>query len=110
MGPGGGPGSGGGSEQPSGSFSRGQNALWRGQVRAEVSLEHKFPIARKGEKRPVIDGKVPGPCLEKYTIRTRPAVGLRPCYAGGIKHVTSLIKKLARRLQKRIRLREREIA
>ena len=48
--------------------------------------------------------------LERYTIRTRPAVRLRPYYEKGIDDLTSLVKKLTRRLQKRIGLREREIA
>jgi hypothetical protein len=51
-------------------------------------------------------------CPEWQTIRTRPAVPLRPCARGDPRPScgNSVIKKLGRRLQKRIGLREREIA
>jgi hypothetical protein len=49
-------------------------------------------------------------CPERYTIRTRPTARLRPYCARGTKDLTSVVKKLGRRLQKGIGLRECEIA
>jgi hypothetical protein len=48
-------------------------------------------------------------CPERYTIRTRPAIRLRP-YVKRIRGLPSVVKNLGRRLQKRIGLRECEIA